>query len=212
LGTRTQEELRNLLQRGGIIFGSSAGAIIQGSFLIRGNPDKPLLIAPRRTIGFGFLTNVAINPHLTSAQRDAELVNVIDQHPALLGLGIEDDAAALVRDDAFEVLGTGRVAVYDNVRRDGSWFYWLHNGDRFNLATWSKIGESGQGERGRQFQVRRFLFAIPVVILLIWPAWRISKKAGYSGALRLASCVPIANWLWLALAKWPVQREHKPAQ
>jgi cyanophycinase len=107
LGTRTQEELRNLLQRGGIIFGSSAGAIIQGSFLIRGNPDKPLLIAPGRTIGFGFLTNVAINPHLTSAQRDAELVNVIDQHPALLGLGIEDDAAALVRDDAFEVLGTG---------------------------------------------------------------------------------------------------------
>ena len=62
--------------------GTSAGAIIQGSFLVRGRPDKPLLMAPGRTTGFGFLKNVAINPHLTSAKRDAELINVADAHPS----------------------------------------------------------------------------------------------------------------------------------
>lgn len=139
LGTRTLTALKMMLDRGGVVFGSSAGAIIQGSFTVRGRPDKPLLMAPGRTTGFGFLTNVAINPHLTSAKRDAELVNVVDAHPHILGIGIDDDAALLVRKNTFEVIGTGRVAIYDNVRREGSWYYWLKPGDRFDLSTWTKL-------------------------------------------------------------------------
>lgn len=131
--------MKKLLERGGVVFGSSAGAIIQGSFTVRGRPDKPLLMASGRTTGFGLLTNVAINPHLTSAKRDAELVNVVDAHPNILGIGIDDDAALLVRKNVFEVLGTGRVAIYDNIRREGSWYYWLKSGERFDLSTWSKI-------------------------------------------------------------------------
>jgi len=139
LGTHTETELRAVLDRGGVIFGSSAGAIIQGSFVVRGRPDKPLLMAPGRTTGFGFLTYVAINPHLTSAMRDAELINVVDAHPEILGIGIDDDAAILVRGNVFEVIGTGRVAIYDNVRRQGSgWYYYLNPGDQFDLATWTK--------------------------------------------------------------------------
>jgi cyanophycinase-like exopeptidase len=87
---------------------------------------------------FRLLTKVAINPHVTSARRDAELVNIIDAHPEILGLGIEDEAAIVVNRNMFEVIGTGRVAVYDNVRRNGLWFYWLTSGERFNLATWSR--------------------------------------------------------------------------
>ena len=139
LGTRTQAELMAVLARGGVIFGTSAGAIIQGSFVVRGRPDKPLLMAPGRTTGFGFLTNVAINPHLTSAQRDAELVNVVDAHPNILGIGIDDDAALFVRKNVFEVIGTGRVAIYDNVRHGGTWYYWLNSGDQFDLSTWTTM-------------------------------------------------------------------------
>lgn len=139
LGTRTHAELKAVLARGGVIFGSSAGAIIQGSFVVRGRPDKPLLMAPGRTTGFGFLTNVAINPHLTSTQRDAELVNVVDAHPDILGIGIDDDAALLVRQDIFEVIGAGRVAIYDNVRHGGSWYYWLNPGERFDLSKWATV-------------------------------------------------------------------------
>jgi len=39
LDTLTQRELIGVLQRGGVIGGNSAGAIIQGSYTIRGNPD-----------------------------------------------------------------------------------------------------------------------------------------------------------------------------
>jgi cyanophycinase-like exopeptidase len=117
-----------------------SGAIIQGSFVVRGRPDKPLLMASGHTTGFGFLANVAINPHLTSAQRDAELVNVVDAYPHILGIGIDDDAALLVRGNAFEVLGSGRIAIYENVRRGGgSWYYCLTSGEQFDLSTWTRI-------------------------------------------------------------------------
>lgn len=138
LGTRTQHKIESVLARGGVIFGSSAGAIIQGSYTVRGRPDKPLLMAPGHERGFGFLKNVAVNPHLTSAKRDNELINVVDTHPEILGIGIDDDAALEVHGNQFEVIGTGRVAIYDNVRREGSWYYWLKSGDRFDLAEWKK--------------------------------------------------------------------------
>jgi len=133
LDTRTHRELLALLGRGGVIGGSSAGAIIQGSYTVRGRPDKPLLMAEGHERGFAFLKNVAINPHLTSAKRDNELINVVDRYPHLLGIGIDDDAALVVQGDTFRVMGTGRVAIYDNQRHESGWYYWLNPGDRFDL-------------------------------------------------------------------------------
>lgn len=138
-GTRTHRELEALLGRGGVVFGTSAGAIIQGSFTVRGRPDKPLLMAKGRDRGFAFLKNVAINPHLTSAKRDAELVNVVDAHPKLLGFGIDDDAALVVQGNRVSVIGTGRVAVYDNKRHPGGWYYWLNPSEEFDLRERRKI-------------------------------------------------------------------------
>lgn len=114
LDTLTQREIQAVLDRGGVVGGNSAGAIIQGSYIVRGRPDKPLLMARGHERGFGFLKNVAINPHLTEAKRDAELVNVIDTYPHLLGIGIDEKAALVVNGDRFEVIGDGRVAIYDN--------------------------------------------------------------------------------------------------
>lgn len=139
LDTKTHKELLGVLSRGGVIFGTSAGAIIQGSFTVRGRSDKPLLMAQGRERGFGFLKNVAINPHLTQAMRENELINVVDAHPNLLGIGIDEDAGVVVTKNSFEVIGTGRVAIYDNKKRNGSWYYWLKAGERFNLSTWTSM-------------------------------------------------------------------------
>ncbi len=134
LGTRVETELRALLRRGGVIGGNSAGAIIQGSFVVRGRPDKPVLMAPGRTHGFAFLERVAINPHLLSQKRENELVTVLDAHPELLGVGISDSAGVVVRGDTLEVAGDGRVALYDNRRHGCCWYYWLRPGQRFHLG------------------------------------------------------------------------------
>ena len=135
LGTLTQRAIESVLERGGVVGGLSAGAIIQGSYIVRGRPDKPVLMVKGRERGFGFLKHVAINPHLTEEKRHSELVTVIDAHPKLLGIGIDEKAAIVVRGDEFEVIGDGRVAIYDNRKHGNSWYYWLTPGDRFDLRS-----------------------------------------------------------------------------
>jgi cyanophycinase len=138
LNTRTQRELENVLKRGGVVGGNSAGAIVQGSYTIRGNPNKPVLMVKGSERGFGFLTNVAVNPHLSEAMRQNELVTIIDAYPKLLGIGIDEKAAIVVSGDRFKVIGKGRVAIYDDKKHGNNWYYWLEVGDSFNLRARSK--------------------------------------------------------------------------
>lgn len=60
-------------------------------------------------------------------------------HLNILGIAVDDDAALLVQGNSFEVIGAGRAAIYDNVRREDAWYYWLKPGERFDLAKWEKI-------------------------------------------------------------------------
>ena len=41
----------------------------------------------------------------------------------------------LVRGGEFEVLGESKVAVYDDKRHEGKWYYWLNPGTFFSLRT-----------------------------------------------------------------------------
>lgn len=147
LDTPLQRELSGVLARGGVVGGNSAGAIIQGSFIVRGRPDKPALIARDHTTGFGFLRQVVINPHLTSAKREGELITVVDQHPDLLGIGLEDEASVLVVGDTAEVLGSGRAAIYDDLRHGELWYYWLRPGDRLDLRARRQLDRSADAPR-----------------------------------------------------------------
>jgi cyanophycinase len=81
------------------------------------------------------LKNVVVNPHLVVARREDELVNVLDAHPELLGIGIDERTAILVRGKQFEVLGDSKVAIYDNRRHENRWYYWLAPGAVFDLRT-----------------------------------------------------------------------------
>lgn len=141
LGTRTERALREVLARGGVIGGNSAGAIMQGSYTVRGRPDKPVLMARGRERGFAFLSDVAVNPHVVAAHREDELITVVDWHPELLGVGIDTGAAVIVRGDLMLALGTGRVAIYDDVRREGRWYYWLAAGNCFSLSRRAIVAE-----------------------------------------------------------------------
>jgi cyanophycinase len=133
--TKTEDALLRLLDRGGVIGGNSAGAIIQGSFIVRGRPDKPVLMAPGRTAGFGFLRDVVVNPHLVSQKRENELISVLDAHPTLLGIGLPDSAGVIVQGDLLEPVGEGRIAIYDNTKHGCCWYYWLASTERFDLKT-----------------------------------------------------------------------------
>ncbi len=137
LNTLTQTELQNVLARGGVIGGTSAGATILGSYLVRGDTKSNTIMMGDHEVGFGFLRHVAVDQHLLRRNRQFDLIGVIEKHPELLGIGIDENTAIVVRGDTAEVIGQSYVAIYHNHRpRDSAGpFHFLQPGDRFNLKT-----------------------------------------------------------------------------
>lgn len=140
LDTRTHKELLAVLARGGVIGGSSAGASIQASYLVRGAREgNQIMMAKGYEIGFGLLKNVAIDQHLNTRRRENDLSTVIAAHPELLGIGLDESTAIVVAGDQFEVIGAGQVAITDGKERDGRPHYFLSPGARFDLQTRIKV-------------------------------------------------------------------------
>jgi cyanophycinase len=135
LNTQFQKELINLLKRGGVIGGTSAGATIQGSYLVRGAREgNTVMMAKGYEEGFGFLRNVAIDQHIDARKREADLQPVIQTHPQLLGIGISESTALIVQKDSFSIIGRGYVAITDGKLYEGKPYYLLRDGDVFDLA------------------------------------------------------------------------------
>jgi cyanophycinase len=144
--TKVEKELWRLLERDGVIGGSSAGATIQGSYLARGDTKNNQIMTGDHEKGFGFLKNVAIDQHLLARNRHFDMFAILKKYPKLLGIGIDEFTAIVVKGDRFTVLGDGNVAIYDGTfwSREGSklkqlpdtksLFYFLRNGDRYNLS------------------------------------------------------------------------------
>ena len=137
LNTTTHEALWELLDRGGVIGGSSAGATIQGSYLARGDTRTNTVMMGDHEAGLGFVKHVAIDQHLLRRNRHFDLLEITQARPELLGIGIDENTAIVVQGDEFEVIGQSYVVIYDHQRQidSGGDFYFLGVGDRFNLAT-----------------------------------------------------------------------------
>jgi len=112
LDTETHRALTDLLARGGVIGGNSAGASALASFLLRGGDVNGEIIATGRATGFGFLRNVAVDQHLLQRGRENEMFGVLKRQPQLLGIGLNEGAAIVVAGDLARVMGE-RVAIYD---------------------------------------------------------------------------------------------------
>ena len=105
-GTGALELFQGVLKRGGVIGGSSAGATIQGEFLVRGSPlGNTVMMAEGYERGFGFLPGTAIDQHFSQRGRQVDLLGVIRQHRGLLGIGLDEGTAIVVRGGRAEVAG-----------------------------------------------------------------------------------------------------------
>jgi cyanophycinase len=143
--TLTERLIHGVLERGGVIGGTSAGATIQGSYLARGDSGGNQKMMGDHEEGFSFLKNVAIDQHVLARNRHFDMFVILMNRPELLGIGIDEKTAIVVRGDEFKVLGTSYVLVYDGSfwSREGSkekilpkndnLFYFLRKGDRYDL-------------------------------------------------------------------------------
>jgi len=114
LGTLVESELHALLDRGGVLGGTSAGASILGSFLVRGDRStNEVILASDYAVGFGVLRGAAVDQHLLVRGREDDLWEVLALDPTLLGIGLDEGAALLIQGDLAEVLGGSQVLFYD---------------------------------------------------------------------------------------------------
>jgi cyanophycinase len=150
MNTRALKEFWNVLNRVGVIAGSSAGATIQSDYLVRGDtsgPDVMMTNEPNHQHGFAFLKHSAIDQHINTRNRWDDLIPVIKKYPEYLGIGLSEDTAIVVTGDRFEVIGRWKVTVHDNTRAYQPWekpYVVLSVGDVYNMKT-RKIEKYGIG-------------------------------------------------------------------
>ncbi|PTM05788.1 MAG: cyanophycinase [Bacteroidetes bacterium] len=151
LNTKVHEELSKLLDRGGVIAGSSAGATIQGSYLARGDTKNNQIMMGDHEVGFGFISNITIDQHVLTRNRQFDMFTILKNKPELLGIGIDESTAIIVKGDILEVIGESYVLIYDQsfwstdssdlyednaqkkLPNKDQLFYFLKSGDKYNL-------------------------------------------------------------------------------
>jgi cyanophycinase len=115
-GTRVASALNARSLQGVPVAGTSAGASVLSAIMVAGGragatPKRQLA---RMAPGLGLIDSVIIDQHFRERNRVGRLVTMVSYNPGLLGLGIDEDTAAIIMPDGlFEVVGRGSVLVVD---------------------------------------------------------------------------------------------------
>lgn len=129
LGTPVLEAIQRRYREGAVIGGTSAGAAIMSDSMLTGNQvaegedtigyhgDEYPRIS-RRTIevvrGLGFLPGTIVDQHFLRRERQNRLLSVVLERPSMLGVGIDESTAVVVRPDGWwEIAGASSVLVMD---------------------------------------------------------------------------------------------------
>jgi cyanophycinase len=114
-GTPVGDAIVTAHQRGAVVAGTSAGASIQAShmvaFGVAGSTPKQRMT--QVAAGLGLLPNTVIDQHFEQRNRYGRLLMIVAQSPQLLGIGVDEDTAAVVKGDVLTVVGRGAVTILD---------------------------------------------------------------------------------------------------
>lgn len=151
-GTKSQRAFEAVLARGGVVGGSSAGASILASYLVRGAPSENNRIVnhPDYLTGFGYLRNTAIDQHVVARERLPDLHDSLTvRRRDLLGLSEDEGTAWVVRGDTAELIGRGKGFVYNarELSDPGRPFITLLPGDRFDLGARRVLSRAASSSR-----------------------------------------------------------------
>lgn len=157
-GTRTEQAFMAVLARGGVIGGSSAGASILASYLLRGaRSGNTIIMAPGYEVGFGYLRGTAIDQHVVARERLRDLADsLLPKHPELLGLSEDEGTAWVVWGDTAEIVGRNKAFAYGGKDTDpGKPFLTLFPGDKYDLGARRVIRRSIEGSALTEAMVDR---------------------------------------------------------
>jgi cyanophycinase len=147
------EAIRDVLARGGVIAGTSAGAAVLSRVMFRDATDvlavmKGALRDGREVdCGLGFVgPDVFVDQHFLARGRLGRMLPLMQARGLLVGLGVEEDSAAILRGGQVEVVGAGGALFVDLAHATtdaqlgafniaGVRLTYLGDGDRLDLRT-----------------------------------------------------------------------------
>jgi cyanophycinase len=114
-GTPADRALHRRHEQGMVLRGTSAGAsMMSGTMSVSGASEAtPRLGQVRVGPGMEFMHGAIIDQHFGQRGRSGRLLSALAQYPHLLGIGIDEDTARIVRGEELEVIGAGAVTVLD---------------------------------------------------------------------------------------------------
>jgi cyanophycinase len=123
--TPVERELAALLKRGGVVAGTSAGAAIQ---------TRVMIVRGEAWEGFDLLPSCIVDQHFLVRNRQERLWKVLTAHPQCIGIGVDEDTAAVICGDKLTVLGNSTVSICIAPRGDQQRrMQQLKGGDQFDL-------------------------------------------------------------------------------
>lgn len=114
-GTALHRLLLEKFKEGAVIGGTSAGAAIMSPVMLMGTDDVSET-APgtyKTRAGLGFLSGCIVDQHFLRRSRHNRLLSLLMEHPNLLGFGVDEETALLVKDGLVKVIGQRKVLVLD---------------------------------------------------------------------------------------------------
>ena len=163
--TPVLDAIRALHRRGGVVAGTSSGAAVLSAVMFRDAPDvqaalrEPLRDGIEVDRGLALLPpDVVVDQHFVKRGRLGRLLPLMASRGIALGLGVEEDSAAVVRGRDVEVIGARGVLVVDlndarlyqeagPFRLRGARLHWLEHGDRYDLT--ARLASSGKPDSSR---------------------------------------------------------------
>ena len=115
-GTPFGDAIHDAYHRGATVGGTSAGASILAEHMIAfgAGGSTPKQRMSQLSAGLGLLRGVVIDQHFEQRNRYGRLLSLVAQSPSLLGIGVDEDTAAVISDGSrLEVIGRGAVTVVD---------------------------------------------------------------------------------------------------
>jgi cyanophycinase len=100
LDTAVLVEIKKVLTRGGVVGGTSAGAAVMSGVMIAGGVQRPEIDR-----GFGLLGQVIVDQHFHQRNRLQRLQAALAEHPSLVGLGVDEETAVVIRKGTLKVMG-----------------------------------------------------------------------------------------------------------
>src|SRR5713101_589530 len=115
-GTKLGSAILDAHGRGIVVAGTSAGASAVATHMMAfgSSGATPKHRMANVSVGLGLVVNVVIDQHFEQRTRLGRLLAVVAQSPSLIGLGLDEDTAAIIdANDVLEVIGRGSVTIVD---------------------------------------------------------------------------------------------------